>query len=227
VVRNILLIALISLMLHPLSLAETVDGVLATVDVSPILRSDLQLAALVRLAGPDADPADLLDARIRLELQYRDLAVTGGLRRVRPDPEQALFTLIAAGGGREHLEARLPEYGLSWADLESLALRIAGTRAWVDQQLRPRVMVTSDDLEELYRTLVVAEAERSDTSPPPFAAVQAELHRVAVERGLTEEIDRWTEQARRRHEVTRFVAVPQLASAPPSASESSPTPAPR
>ena len=58
---------------------ETVEEVLAVVGTTPILLSDLELAALVRLV--DAEPEEaantyrsrLLDARIRLEIEFRDI----------------------------------------------------------------------------------------------------------------------------------------------------------
>ena len=63
---------------------ETMEEVLAVVGNTPILFSDLELAALVRLVEPEAGEAEaafrsrLLDARVRLELQFRDLE-DGGL----------------------------------------------------------------------------------------------------------------------------------------------------
>ena len=58
---------------------DTVEEVLAVVGSTPILLSDVELAALVRLIDAEPDEPDdayrsrLLDARIRLEIEFRDI----------------------------------------------------------------------------------------------------------------------------------------------------------
>lgn len=212
--RRPLAICLILLAFSASSPAGVVEEVLATVDTSPILRSDLALAELVEFGG--LAPArgtgtygDLLSARVRLELQYLDLEGTGGLERLVPDVDTALLELVDGAGGRDALAARLDDHGLTWEDVEALALRVATTRAWVDQQLRPRVVVTSTDLRRLYDEVFGQNPAGAGPDPPPFLQVQGQLRQLAEERGLNAEIRRWMTQARERHEVTRFVQEPQ------------------
>lgn len=184
---------------------------MAVVDSTPILRSDVALSELVRLVDDEsggsstAHRSQLLDARIRLELQYRDLEDSGTLYRLDLDVESGIDTLVQRAGGEDALRTRLPEYGLAWVDVEELALRIAASTAYVSQRLRSRVSVSLQELQTAYQETVVAQNEAQGLTVPPLTTVQDELHQLLVERKLNDEIQRWLAAAGDRHEVTRFV----------------------
>jgi hypothetical protein len=205
--RRVLLILLISC--HFAAAQRVVEEVLAVVDTTPILLSDVELGELVRLVEPeDADGGSLrsrlLDARIRLELQYRDLEDAGTLYRLDLDTESSLRTLVQRGGGEERLRSALEQHGLMWADLEQLSVRVAAALAYTDQRLRPRIRITLEELQAAYQTEVVEQLDSMDQQVPPITAVQDQLHTLLLERKLNEEIERWLSSALERHEVTRF-----------------------
>jgi hypothetical protein len=190
---------------------EVVEEVVAVVAETPVLASDVALAGLVGLLEPDPGEPEaafrsrLIDARIRLELQYRDLADSGLLYRLEIAPDAVRSELVARAGGEQELQAGLDRYGLVWEDLDELSLRIAAAAAYADQRLRPRVRVGFEELQAAYQELVVVEAERSGVPAPPLTEVSDQLHRLLVERQLNQEIEQWLESAAERHEVTRFV----------------------
>lgn len=189
---------------------ETVEEVLAVVGSTPILLSDVELAALVRLI--DAEPfesaeayrARILDTRIRLEIEFRDIEEGGLLLRLELDPARARQRLIERGGGEAQLLDEFEGTGLQMADLDELALRVAAVDAFVQQRLRPRVSVNMDEIEAAYQQLLVDEIAASDEPVPPLAVVRDRLHQILVERKLNEEIERWLARAMERQEVLRF-----------------------
>lgn len=189
---------------------ETIDEVVAAVANTPILRSDLDLAVLVHLTdavageSPDDFGRRLLEARIRLELEFRDLEASGTLYRLDLDVGPAHDLLVARAGGDDALEASMAAHGLTDADIDELALRLAAVDAYVEQRLRPRVRVTADDVRSAYESLIVTPAHDAGEDPPPFESVRDRLHRLLVERGLNDEIEQWLESAAEQHEVTRF-----------------------
>jgi hypothetical protein len=205
---NLVLISLI--LFHLPVAAETIDEVAAAVGTTPILRSDLRLAELVRLERPaPGESAEdfgtrLLDARIRLELQFRDLEASGTLYRLDIDLGPARARLLERAGGDAAVEAALVANGLTAADLDELALRIAVVEAFIEQRLRPRVRIGSDELTAAYRELVAGPIEAAGQNPPPLESVQEELHRLLAERALNDEIERWLASASEQIEVTRF-----------------------
>jgi len=189
---------------------ETIDEVVAAVGNTPILRSDLELAALVRLIDPLAGDnggdsgAQLLESRIRLELEFRDLEASGTLYRLDLDVSAARASMVTRAGGDDALAPALAELGLAEADVDELALRVAAVNAYVEQRLRPRIRVTSEDVRAAYQDLLVTPALDAGEQPPPLESVQDRIHRLLVERSLNDEIEQWLESAAEQNEVTRF-----------------------
>ena len=189
---------------------ETVEEVLAVVGSTPILLSDLELAALIRLIDIEPDETEeayrtrLLDARIRLEIEFRDIEDGGLLFRLDLDPQQARILLTERGGGEARLLEEFADRGLQIADLEELVLRVAAVDAFVQQRLRPRISVNMDEIEDAYQQLLVDEIATSDEEVPPLAIVRDQLYQLLVERKLNDEIERWLERAMERQEILRF-----------------------
>ncbi|HPA80169.1 MAG TPA: hypothetical protein PLS95_05085 [Thermoanaerobaculales bacterium] len=190
--------------------AETIDEVVAAVGDTPILRSDLHLAELVRLVDPGpAETAEdlgarLLEARIRLELQFRDLEASGTLYRLDIDVAASRATLVERAGGEEAVAPALAASGLTAADLDELALRVAAVGAFIEQRLRPRVRVGTEEVRAAYQELVARPIEGAGETAPPFEEVQEQLHLLLAERKLNGEIERWLDAAAEQLEVTRF-----------------------
>jgi hypothetical protein len=212
VVKRLLPLSLAVVIPFSAGAAETlvVDEVVAVVGSSPVLASDLELATALRLVEPDegesvdALRSRVLDARLRLEVQYRDLEASGTVYRLRPDTEAVGQSLAAAAGGLESLAPRLAAIGMTSADVDDLALRIATVDAYVRERLQPRVSVSLDELRQAYQDIVVAELQRRGEAPPALVEVRDELRRIVFERKLNGEIARWLVQARARQEVTVF-----------------------
>jgi hypothetical protein len=189
---------------------EVLEEIVAVVGSSPILASDLDLAAVVELLPRRSDESApdyrsrLLDSRIRLELQFRDLETSGTLYRLKLDLASTLADLEERAGGRERLDEAASRNGLTTGDVEELALRIAATHAYVDERLRPRVSISMDELEMAYQGFVSEEPGDPATPPPELHQVRDQLHRLLLERKLNDEIELWLEDARTRLEVTRF-----------------------
>ena len=189
---------------------RTVEEVLAVVGSTPILYSDVTLAALVHLVEPEPMevPEDyrsrLLSARIRLEVEFRDLEDAGLLYRLELETGPYRDALVARGGGEDALDANLRHEGLVWPDVDELVLRVAAIEAYVEQRLRPRISITMEEIEAAYQELLVNEIAVSDEPVPPLSTVRGHLHTLLVERKLNEEIARWLERAEEDQEVMRF-----------------------
>jgi hypothetical protein len=188
----------------------TVDEVVAVVDRTPILASDLDLAGLLGLVerAPASTASEhrsaLLDARIQLEVQFRDLEASGVLYRLDLDVPAVRRSLVDAAGGEPAVAEAMAAGGLDGADIDELALRVSAANAFADQRLRPRVSVSLQEIEAAYASLA-SELEVVGESPPPLTAVHDRLHQLITERKLNDEIERWVERARAEHEITRFV----------------------
>ena len=189
---------------------EIVDEVVAAVGETPILHSDIALAQLVELVGRNpgetetAYAARLLDARINLELQFRDLEESGTLYRLEFDVASSRELLIRRGGGELTVFNALETLGLTPGDLEELSLRLASSTAYIEQRLQPRIRLTPEEIQTTYQDVVVAEMEAAGQSPPPLEDVRNQIRRLLMERKLNDEIEAWLATAAEKHEVIRF-----------------------
>ncbi len=182
-----------------------VDEVVASVGVYPILESDLTLARLVHLIPGGAGRSAILEARVRLEVQYRDLEASGVLYRLDMDHRAVLEDLVRRAGGAESLREALAAHGLTMEDVNELASRITAVNAYVRQRLRPRVRVLPEELEKAYEETLALEITAQGGTPPPLDEVREQLHTILVERKLNQEIARWIREAERRQEITILV----------------------
>jgi len=191
--------------------ARTPLGDFGTINLHPEvkqrLHSDVELALLldiVELEPVETHRSRVLDARIRLEIEFRDLEDGGLLYRLELDTAKVRESLIAGAGGEEALDRNLSANGLVWPDVDELVLRIAAVNAFVDQRLLPRISVSMEEIEAAYQDLLVKEIAASDKSIPPLATVSGHLRQILVARKLNDEIERWVERASERQEVMRF-----------------------
>ena len=187
-----------------------VDEVVAAVGVYPILESDLTLGRLVHLVpAENGSPQDerhrILEARVRLEVQYRDLEASGVLYRLDIDRGAVLDDLVERAGGAERLRSALDANGLTMEDVSELAYRIAAVNAYVRQRLRPRIRIQPEELQKAYEETLVLEISARGGTPPPLAEVKDQLQRILVERKLNDEIARWIREAESRQEITILV----------------------
>ena len=188
---------------------EPVEEVVAVVDRTPLLLSDVDLAELLVLierpfGATDVDyRSALLEARIQLEVQFRDLEASGVLYRLDLDVVEVRRSLLSAAGDTGSLSDELEANGLGEADIDELALRVCAANAYAEQRLRPRISVSLQEIETAYRRLAV-ELESQGESAPPLTSVHDQLHQLIAERKLNDEIERWVERALDEREVTRF-----------------------
>ena len=189
---------------------ETIEEVVAAVGATPILHSDIVLAQLVVLVDPtpgesqSAYASRLLDARINLELQFRDLEESGTLYRLEFDVAASRKTLTERAGGETVVSAELESHGLTPGDLEELSLRQASATAYIEQRLQPRIRVTTEEIQTTYQDVLVAEMDAAGQTSPPLDEVQDQIRRLLMERKLNDEIEAWLATAAEQHEVTRF-----------------------
>ena len=113
-------------------------------------------------------------------------------------------TLTERAGGETVVSAELESHGLTPGDLEELSLRQASATAYIEQRIRPRIRVTTEEIQTTYQDVLVAEMDAAGQTSPPFDEVQDQIRRLLMERKLNDEIEAWLATAAEQHEVTRF-----------------------
>ncbi len=203
------------LFLAALLLAQVeIERVIATVNGTPILASDVELVELAglvpRAAGEDdaAHRRAVEEALIALALRWQDLDRTGLAARVKPNLEAAWATVVTRAGGEESLARKLDAAGLPESLLREIVRRLATVEAYATERFGPFVRPTLQEVEAAYANELLPALTAGAGSPPPLEEVRAQLELLVRERKLVAEIDRWTAELAARARIQRYGASP-------------------
>jgi peptidyl-prolyl cis-trans isomerase SurA len=198
------------------------DRVLAVVDDDPVLASDLDRAVVIgQLApkpgeSPRAFRRRVLDDLIAQRLRFHEID-RFGLEQVPVDQiERQVAEVRARFKDEATFRRQLKEVGLDEAALRQLMARQLEVLAFVDERLGPQVFVSLDDIANYYRTVLVPRMQQQQHAPvPPLDDVREQIREVLRQQRLTEEIDRWTEELRRKANIAIYFDEPAGGPLPP------------
>jgi len=160
--------------------AQPIERILAVVDGSAVLLSEVHAYAQVQHVAPEAALEALIDEQLMLREAAR-------LPESAPTPQQAdaAFADLAARLG----EAQ--RAGLDEAVLRRLSSRQATILKYVALRVQPQIRVTDDDLRRAY------EAEHGGrASPPAYDEVSASISARLERRALDARIETWVAELR-------------------------------
>jgi len=221
--------------------AETVlvDRVAASVNDVAIpesaVRRAMLLAPIERTPGEAADAyrARVLDALIDQHLQYEDALRFGNESPNAADVEDAMARLsqrLKAQG--KDPAAEFARAGMSADDVRSSLERQLVVQRYLKERFRAGTAADEERAKTEYADYYVPETKAAGRPVPPFEQVAAEMRARAQQRGLDEEVDKWTKELRDKARITIYpTPLPAtgvgpavlLATAPPA---ETPTPVP-
>lgn len=187
-----------------------VERVVAMVNRTPILASDVELAELAglvpRAPGEDdaAYRATVVEALIALSLRWQELDRTGLAVRVRARPEAAWAAVVARVGGEETLRQRLAAAALPESLLRELVRRLAIVEAYVAERFGPFVRPSPQEVEAAYEGELVPELAARGVAAPPLDEVRGKLEELLRQRKLAAEVERWTAELAQRARIQRY-----------------------
>lgn len=187
-----------------------VERVVAMVNRTPILASDVELAELAglvpRAEGESAEShrEAVVEALIALALRWEELDRTGLTTRLRPELEAAWAAVVVRSGGEAALRQRLEMAGLPEGLARELVRRVATVEAYAAERFGPFVRPSPQDVETAYINELVPAMAARGSEAPPLETVWAQLERLLRERRLAAEIQRWTEELAARAQIQRY-----------------------
>lgn len=206
----VLLGALLMLLLRPaggLRAQEVVDRIVARVEGDVILLSEVRaLSRYQQLVDGNAESdAQILDRLIdqwivRNEAETArfphptDSEITRGVERV-----QSSFA-----SPEEYVEHR-KQCDLSDADVRSLVAAQLYLTDYLDSRFRSSVQIDPKQIEEFYRTAVVARAKARKQKPPTLEASQEYIQQALVQREINEQTERWLKESHSRLHVEKLL----------------------
>jgi hypothetical protein len=155
-----------------------VERVLAVVDGTPVLQSEVQLVEALRGSTRAAALQAVIDERLMLQEAAR-LAQAA----LQAEEAEAAYRSVLAGSPAA---ATLPEAGV-----RRLARRQAAIVKYVEFRFRPQVRVTDEDVRRAYE-----ESSGAGAQGPEFEAAASELRETLARRQLDEKIEAWVRELR-------------------------------
>ncbi|GAC1647362.1 MAG: hypothetical protein NVS9B15_05870 [Acidobacteriaceae bacterium] len=197
--------------------AQYVDRVVASVNGTPILWSDVEEEVRVE-ALMQGVPVAEITLQQRNESLNRLIDTTLMRRQIRDahaavDSEEVSKRLTALAGG---LKAQrnaaasdsawhqlLQEYGLSEADVEVHLREQIVVLDFIDLRFRAGAQTTPKQIEDYYNNEFVPGIKKRAASVPALATVKPQIERILLERAVSEAMDQWLSAVRIQAEIWR------------------------
>ncbi len=197
------------------------DRVLAVVDDDPILASDLERAIAVGQLHPNPGEAEkafqrrVLEDLVAQRLRFHEID-RYGLEQVPVDQiEKHVAEVRARFKDEATFRRQLKEVGLDEAALRQMMARQLEVLAFVDERLGPQVFVGLDDIARYYRDVLTPQLQKQHLAVPPLEEEREQIREVLRQQRLTDEIDRWTEELRRKANLVYYFDQPGGGPLPP------------
>ncbi|HEX9800365.1 MAG TPA: hypothetical protein VGC00_09380 [Thermoanaerobaculia bacterium] len=203
---------------HP---GELVDRVVAIVDESPILLSDLRRAiglGMVTRREGESEAALLrrtLDEWIERRLRSNEISRFGFEGAPLEDVERQIERLRARFPDEAAWQAELADLGLDEAEVRQLLARQLAVLSYLEQRLGPRAFVSIDEIQRYYDEELTPRLTTDGDPVPPIDEVREGIRALLREQKLDREIARWTAELRREADVVDLLDAEEKPLPPP------------
>lgn len=205
--RALLLAILLSASGSRLPAAVIVDRVAAVIDQQVITVSEItQMAELrffPRKAGQDDDAyrRDILDALIAQGLRSRDVERFGAPDVSKDSIEARLLEIQKRFASPAEFDAALARAELTPDELRTLIKRQLQVEESIQERFAPLIFVSTDEIENDYRTTYSQERRQRGLPIPPLNQVTGDIRTLLRADRLQTEVTNWTTQLRARANV--------------------------
>jgi len=219
--RTLIVILLMAAATAPANAGDVLDGVVASVNRQPILRSDWEEGVRFEAFMRQKNLAQVNDADRSLALQHlidRQLikAQMGDEKQLAPS-DDALQQDI------EKLRAQLPQgdddvtwkkllagYGLNDKVLREHLRNEVEVMNFVEVRLRPNVHVEAADVQAYYQDTLLPDLAKNGGQPVALESVAPRIRELLVQQHIDELLDAWLHNLRQQAKIQSTVAIPGI-----------------
>lgn len=201
------------------SAGEVLDGVVATVNHTPLLRSDWEEA--VRFEAfmqqrplsevSDADRAAALRRMIDRQLLRAQMLGVGYMQPSDQDLQHDLEKLRAQIPGAETTagwQQALAAYGLSEDILKDHLRAEVQVMNFLEVRLRPEVQVESSEVEAYYKNQLLPDLKKVGSPALPLSQVETRIRELLTQQRMDELLAVWLHNLRQQAEIHSDVPLP-------------------
>lgn len=200
-----------------LASAQFVDRVVASVNGTPILWSDVEEEVRVE-ALLDGTPASEITLQQRNEALNRLIDTTLLERQIREahaavdsdevskrlqSMDASLRAQRKAASNDAAWQKLLDEYGLAQSDLDQHLKRQIEVLDFIDLRFRAGVQITPNQVNQYYNDEFVPDMQKRGAAVPALATVRSQIERILLERGVSEAMSEWLRAVRGQADVWR------------------------
>jgi hypothetical protein len=203
----------------PAFAGDVIDGIVATVNRQPILRSDWDEAVRFEAFMQQKKLADLTEADHVLALQHlidRQLlkAQMGDASYMQPKEDALQQDIdkvrVQVPHGKDDLawEDLLGRYGLNEAQLKDHMRIEFQTMNFIEVRLRPSVHVQDEDVEAYYRNQLIPDLEKTGGTVVALPDVAPRIRELLTQQRMDEMLDAWLHNLRQQADIESNVVIP-------------------
>ncbi len=200
---------------------EVIDGIVATVNRQPLLRSDWDEAVCFEAFMQQKPLTAVTESDRVLALQRlidRQLlkAQMGNALYMQPSNDELqqdvakLRAQVPNGNDDESWRKLLASYGLS-EDVVKQHLRTEfQVMNFVEVRLRPNVHIQQEDVEAYYRNQLLADLQKNGGKVVPLDEVEPRIRELLTQQRMDEMLDAWMHNLRQQADIHSSVSIPRV-----------------
>jgi hypothetical protein len=217
-----LLSFLLLLAMASLSFAgEVIDGVVATVNRKPVLRSQWDEAVRFEAFMHQKQLADVseqervaaLQRLIDRELLDEQMGNEKAVKLSQSEVQQDLLKLrekFSAANDDARWQALMRSYGLT-EDMVAAHLKDeVQVMNFIDVQLRPNIRIQDADVQAYYQARLVPDLKQNGARQIPLAEIAPKIRELLVQQHMDEMLDAWLHNLRQQSHIQTLVPLPTM-----------------
>ncbi len=223
--RRLITITLCAVSFLPLApcsfAADVIDGVVASVDRKPVLRSEWDEAVRFeafmhqeRLADvSESEKVAALQRLIDRELLDQQMANGTALRPTDEEVNEDLAKLraqIPAAKDDAAWQALIRSYGLTEATIETHLRAEVRVMNFIDVQLRPNIRIQDGEVQAYYQTRLLPDLRQSGARTVPLNEIAPKIRELLVQEHMDQMLDAWLHNLRQQSHVETLVPLPAV-----------------
>lgn len=222
---------LLSAALVPGSAGEVIDGIVATVNRQPLLRSDWDEAVCFEAfmqqkplsAVTESDRVLALQRLIDRQLLKAQMGNADSMLPSEDELHQDLAKLRAQvpnGNDDESWRKLLASYALNEAIVKQHLRTEVQVMNFVEVRLRPNVHIQADEVEAYYQNQLLPDLQKNGGKAAPLDEVEPRIRELLTQQRMDELLDAWLHNLRQQAEIHSSVSIPGV-NAPHNAARAS------
>ncbi len=203
----------------PAAAGEVIDGVVASVNRHPILRSDWDEAVRFE-AFMQQKPVSQLSEGDRIRALQRLIdrqllsAQMGDVSYMRPTEDKLqqdiakLRSQVPNGNDDAAWRKLLASYGLNQESLKRHLSDEVQVMNFIEVRLRPNVHINDDEIESYYKNQLIPDLQQNGGKPIALDEVKPRIQELLTEQHIDELLDAWLHNLRQQADIHSTVTIP-------------------